>query len=149
MCGLTIKKFDIEMLDECVELYMKTYSQEPWNESWDSKDDVIHLIQNHYANNYFLGFVVVKDEKIVGVSIGFLKPWIKGMEYYIDEFFIHSDFHRQGIGSKFVAAIKNELCSQNIHAIMLNTERDYPSYKFYESIGFKVDKSTVILYATF
>ena len=149
MDEIIIRKFNIEMLDECVDLYMKTYSQEPWNESWDSRDIVSNFYKNHYANNYFLGFVAIKDEKIVGVSVGFLKPYIRGMEYYIDDFFVSLDYHRQGIGSKFIEAIKNELISEKIHAIMLNTERGYPSHKFYESVGFKTYEDTVILIASF
>jgi ribosomal protein S18 acetylase RimI-like enzyme len=128
---------------------MKTYSEEPWNESWESSEVVVNFFKNHYSNNYFVGFVAVKNKKIAAVSAGFLKPWIKGMEYYIDDFFVGIDYHRQGIGSTFMSAIKNELIAQNIHAIMLNTEREYPAYKFYESMGFTADKSAVILYATF
>ena len=149
MSEIITRKFTMDMLDECVDLYMKTYSQEPWNESWDSRDVVADFYKNHYANNYFLGFVAMKDGKIVGVSVGFLKPYIRGMEYYIDDFFVSTDYHRQGIGSKFMTAIKNELISQKIHAIMLNTERGYPSHKFYESIGFQTEGDMVILFASF
>jgi len=149
MSEIAIRKFTIDMLNECTDLYMKTYSQPPWNESWDSKDVVSDFYKNHYANNYFVGFVAMKDEKIVGVSVGFLKPWIQGMEYYIDDFFVSPDCHRQGIGSKFMTAIKNELIAQNIHAIILNTERGYPAHKFYESLGFEVAEESIILTAVF
>ena len=149
MSDILVRKFTIKDLDECVDLYIKTYSEEPWNERWESREIVENFFKNHYANNYFLGYVVVKDERIAGISTGFLKPWINGMEYYIDDFFINVDYHRQGIGSQFMSAIKNELISQGIHAIMLNTERDYPAYKFYESMGFTSAENTVVLYAVF
>ena len=149
MSDITIRKFTLDMLDECTDLYMKTYSQEPWNESWDSSNIISDFYKNHYANNYFIGFVAIKDEKIVGVSVGFSKPYIKGMEYYIDDFFVPTGYQRQGIGSKFMTAIKNELIAQNIHAIMLGTERNYPSHKFYESLGFKASEDTITLFITF
>lgn len=149
MSKVTIRKFAIEMLDECVDLYMRTYSQEPWHESWDSRDVVVNFYKNHFANNYFLGYVAVLDEKIVGVSAGFLKPWIKGMEYYIDDFFVSIDHQRQGIGKQFMAAIKDDLIVQDIHAIMLNTERSYPAFQFYESVGFSADDTSVAMYAVF
>ena len=149
MDKMTIRKFAAEMLDECAELYMSTYAQEPWNESWESKDVVADFFRNHFANNYFLGFVAVADEKIIGVSTGFLKPWIRGMEYYIDDFFVGNDYQRQGVGKQFMAGIKGELLSQNIHAIMLNTERSYPAYAFYTNVGFISDDSTVVMYSSF
>ena len=149
MSEIIIGKFKIEMLDECVDLYMKTYSQEPWNESWESRDIISNFYKNHYANNYFAGFVAIKDEKIVAVSVGFLKPWIKGMEYYIDDFFVSSDYHRQGIGSEFMAGIRKELISQNIRAIILSTERNYPAHKFYETLDFKVLDDTIFLAVEF
>ncbi|MCL1786540.1 MAG: GNAT family N-acetyltransferase [Defluviitaleaceae bacterium] len=149
MSDITVHKFTLDMLDECTNLYMKTYSQAPWHERWDSSHVVSDFYKNHYANNYFIGFVAMKDEKIVGVSVGFAKPYINGMEYYIDDFFVSTDYHRQGIGSKFMTAIKNELLAQNIHAIMLNTERGYPAHKFYESLGFEASEASVILLSTF
>ena len=149
MDELIIQKFDINRLDDCADLYMKTYSQEPWNESWKSKDVVIDFMKNHYENNYFIGFIALKNEKIVAVSLGYKKPWIKGMEYYIDDFFVSSDYHRQGIGFKFMTAIKNDLISQNIRAIILSTERNYPAHKFYESLDFKVLEDTIFLAVEF
>jgi len=71
------------------------------------------------------------------------------MEYYIDDFFVSIDHHRQGIGAKFMTAIKDELIAQNIHAIILNTERGYPSHKFYLNLGFEAAEESIILYATF
>ena len=135
----------MDLIDECVDLYMKTYSQEPWNETWESRDVVVRFFKNHYANNYFCGFVAIKDGKVVAVSTGFLKPWIPGMEYYIDDFFVGYDCQGQGIGSEFMKAIKNELISQNIHAMILSTERDYPAHRFYEKIGFNVLQDTIFL----
>jgi GNAT superfamily N-acetyltransferase len=88
---------------------MKTYSLEPWNESWSSRVVVEDFYKNHFKNNYFKGFVICKDESIIGVCVGFLKPWIKGMEYYIDDFFVCSDYQGQGIGSQFMTGIKNEM----------------------------------------
>jgi len=46
-------------------------------------------------------------------------------------------------------AIQSELISQNIHAIILNTNRDIPAHRFYERLGFETAEDAVILYATF
>ena len=145
MQKIVIRDFTLDTLDKCVDLYMETYSQEPWNESWDSRDVIENFYRNHFANNYFLGFTAYKEEEIVGVCVGFLKPWAKGMEYYIDDFFVCSDYQGQGIGSEFMAAIKNNLASQNIHAIILSTQRGYPAQKFYEKMGFTALEDAVFM----
>jgi len=145
MQEITTNNFTLDIVDACVDLYMKTYSQEPWNESWDSRDVVEKFYRNHFANNYFLGFVAYRGESLIGVCVGFLKPWIKGMEYYIDDFFVSSDYQGQGIGTAFMAAIKKELISQDIRAIILSTQRDYPAHKFYEKMGFSVLEDTIFL----
>ena len=142
---VTVQQFKIELVDECVDLYMKTYSQEPWNESWESRDAVTSLFMNHCENNYFIGYTAIKDKKVVGVSFGFSKPWIKGKEYYIDEFFIDPDCQRQGIGSELMSDIKDDLTSKGIRAIILATARGYPSHAFYEKEGFNVLENLIFL----
>lgn len=149
MSDLVVQKFNIELWDECVDLYMKTYSKEPWNETWDSRDVVVNFFRNHYENNYFRGFSAIKDGQVVAVCLGFLKPWIKGMEYYIDDFFVGADYHRQGIGLKFMAGIKEQLLAANIHEIILNTQRGYPAQAFYENANFKVLEGLIVLAVDF
>ncbi|MBU5437276.1 GNAT family N-acetyltransferase [Tissierella sp. MSJ-40] len=149
MNEIKVLEFNMEMLDECVDLYMKVYSQEPWNEKWESRDVVEKFIKSHQKNSNFLSFIAIKDSKVVGVSIGFIKPWIQGEEYYIDEFFIDTDIQRQGVGAKLMSKIKESLKQKDINAIILNTQRDFPSHKFYEHIGFNVHEGLIILSTTF
>jgi ribosomal protein S18 acetylase RimI-like enzyme len=146
---IKVRPFEIKDLDSCVDLYMKTYSQAPWNESWESREVVADFIKLHFENNYFLGFVAIKNDEIVGVSLGFTKPWIKGLEYYIDEFFIDVDQHRQGIGNILMSEIKKYLLQDGINVIMLNTNRDFPAHRFYESLGFGVWQDSIILSTSF
>ena len=149
MQDITVQPFHLGLLDECVELYEKTYSRAPWNESWESKNIIAGFMKNHYANNYFRGFVAMQGNRVAGVSLGFLKPWINGMEYYIDEFFVDIEHHRQGIGSKLMSEIKKSLLAEDIHAIILSTERGYPAQSFYESLGFTVEETAIILEVSF
>ncbi len=71
MNNWVIKEFNLDFLDESVDLYMKTYSHEPWNESWESRDIVVNFFKNHFLNNYFLGYVIFVDDRVAGVSLGF------------------------------------------------------------------------------
>ena len=145
---IIVREYTDGDLPECVDLYMKTFSREPWNESWESKEVVANFIGRHRANNYFLGFVAEKDGRVVAASLGFQKPWIKGMEYYIDEYFVDPDLQGQGIGSTLMGQIKERLAQKGISAVMLCTERDVPARVFYERMGFSIAERMVLLFAS-
>lgn len=142
---LTVKKLEEYMIDECVELYMDTFSKEPWNDEYESRQQVVDFFKNHTKNNYFLGYVAIRDEKIIALSIGMKKPWIKGMEYYIDEFCVSYLMQGQGIGSQFLKEIEKIIEVQGICGMILNTEKEYPSYNFYKKNGFKSINDLIVL----
>lgn len=134
-----------EYLEECIDLFIDTFSREPWNDVYDSRQQVKDFFINHMKNNYFLGYIGLIDKKVVALSLGMKKPWISGMEYYIDEFCVKHDFQGKGIGSLFIKNIEELLHNEKVEGIILNTERDYPSYKFYRKNGFKVLGNLVVL----
>jgi GNAT superfamily N-acetyltransferase len=85
------------------------------------------------------------DRKIVALSAGMKKPWVKGMEYYIDEFCVSHKMQGKGIGSRFMKAIEENIRRKGLGGIILNTEKGFPSQRFYEKNGFKVIKDMIIL----
>lgn len=134
-----------EYLEECVDLFIDTFSREPWNDKYDSREQVKKFFINHMKNNYFLGYIGLIDWKIVALSLGMKKPWISGMEYYIDEFCVSYDVQGKGVGTSFLKGIEELLIDEKVEGIILNTERDYPSCKFYEKNGFKILGNLVVL----
>ncbi len=125
------------MLQECIDLYQDVFGKEPWFEK-SERSAVEQFFLNFMDSNKFVGYVAKKDEKILAVSIGFLKPWIQGEEYYIDQFYVDYNLQGQGIGSMFLEKIKEQLIRINVHAIILATEKEYPSYRFYVKNGFSL-----------
>ena len=137
MENFKILKMEINMLDECVDLYINTFTKEPWYDVYESRNQVVNFFKNHFENNYFCGYVGILDKKIVALSIGMKKPWIKGMEYYIDEFCVSYELQGKGIGSRFLKEIEKDINHLGMNAIILLTEKDYPSEKFYLRNDFK------------
>nr|WP_239643063.1 GNAT family N-acetyltransferase [Oenococcus oeni] len=94
-CQLSVNDVDV-----VTKLYIKVFSQYPWHE--DNKYDdisnyIIHLLQMNTNRCY----LYKDDNELVGVALGFVKPWYKGVEYQLDNFFISSDHQHQGFGSTF------------------------------------------------
>lgn len=86
--------------------------------------------------------------RIVGLAAGFLKPWRKGMEYYLDEFCIVPSFQGKGIGSRLLDEICTRLAEKGVFGAMLNTERAYPAYSFYLKNGFSESGLSVLVRET-
>ena len=78
-------------IDSCVDLFIDVFTKEPWNDTYTSREQVVSFFQNHMANNYFVGYVLEEDDRIIALSIGMKKPWINGLEYYIDQFCVSSE----------------------------------------------------------
>lgn len=125
------------MLDECVDLFIDTFTKEPWNDVYESREQVVTFFQNYMNDSYFLGYVMKSQGKIIALSIGAKKPWIKGMEYYIDQFCVSNKCQRSGIGSKFLGLIEADVEKKGLNSIYLTTERGFPAEAFYLKNGFK------------
>lgn len=136
MSSLKLFEFDMSMLQECIDIYQDVFSREPWLEN-SSRKEVEDYFRSFYSNNKFVGYVLKDNEKIVAVSIGMLKPWIKGEEYYIDQFYVNYESQGKGIGTIFFEEIKTDLINRDIHAIILLTEKEYPAFGFYRKNGFE------------
>ncbi|WP_041139147.1 GNAT family N-acetyltransferase [Beduini massiliensis] len=136
---------DDDLLETCVDLFIETFSLAPWNDVYESRDQVAAFFKRHMNNNYFLGYALKLNEEIVALSIGFQKPWIKGMEYYIDEFCVKDTIQHKGIGSQFLALIEADIKDKQLNAILLNTNKGFPAERFYLKNGFEPLADIVVL----
>jgi len=134
--NLYVVKMEKEMIDRCAALFMDTFSKEPWNDAYDSVEQVVRFFNGHLANNYFAGYVAMLQNQMIALCLGMKKPWVKGMEYYIDEFCVRSDLQGTGIGSRFLKEIEKDIREQGMDGMILNTQNGFPSRKFYEKNGF-------------
>lgn len=140
-----IEKMMSEHIEECVDLFIDVFTREPWNDVYDSREQVVQFFENHIANNYFVGYIMKNADEVIAMSLGSKKPWIKGMEYYIDQFCVKADYQRHGIDGRFLELIEKNIHANGMNAIILNTEKGFPSEKFYLKNGFCSFEELVIL----
>lgn len=143
--NLKVVKFTQEHLEESVDLFIDVFTNEPWNDEFSSRQKVVDFFYNHINNNYFLGYTGFIDSQIVATSLGMKKPWIKGMEYYIDSFCVARSYQNKGIGSLFLKEIEKDMNKEDVFGFMLNTDKKYPAFSFYLKNGFEEYKDLVIL----
>ena len=60
---LKLLRIKEEFIDKCVDLYIETFSKEPWNDVYESREQVVKLFNNHLNNNYFVGYVAMLENK--------------------------------------------------------------------------------------
>lgn len=149
MSHYSISELQSKDIEECVELFVDTFSQEPWNDTFDSNEQVYCYLNDFLANNYFVGYVLRFDTEIIALSIGFKKPWIVGskggIEYYIDQFCVKTEYQGRGVGTRFIELIEEDLKDKGMNAMILNTEKGYPSEDFYRKKGFDILEELIVL----
>lgn len=93
-------------------------------------------------------FLYIENEQIIGVALGFVKPWYKGEEYILDTFLIHPDSQKKGRGQIFLTEIKRILNNKNVEDIALDTDKHTPAENFYLKNGFKPNEESVFLFSS-
>lgn len=129
--------------------YVATFAQEPWNEVHEL-DTILTYIKQLAAMNTFVGRVVEDDTRteILGVALGYIKPWYQGQEYVMDTFFIVPKYQSQKIGTALLKDVKTYLTARDIPAIMLDTDRDTPAETFYKKQGFSANDTTILMFGS-
>lgn len=144
MGPLELRPMGREDREACVELFLETFSQPPWNDAY-SREQVTAFFDRYFADSYFLGYVLLEEGRLAGLCLGAKKPWLEGMEYYIDQFCIHPRRQGKGLGSRFLRLVEEDARRLGLNGLLLMTERGYPSYGFYRRNGFSELGDTVLL----
>ena len=132
-----VRAFKGDDQHEAVTLYISVFSSPPWNDVL-VEEEITLFFQRLQALNTFRGFVLVdlQTEKIVGVSLGFIRPWYGGEQYHLDSLYIDVGYQNQKLGSCFLTAIKEFLQDSGVPAIFLDTEKESDAEFFYKKNGF-------------
>ncbi|HCN55815.1 GNAT family N-acetyltransferase [Leuconostoc citreum] len=145
--GHRIIKLEEKNIDEVVSLYIDVFSREPWNEKNESNE--IRLYVERMLNlNSEQSFLYTENKHLIGVAIGFVKPWYKGEEYILDTFLIHPNHQKKGLGQLFLTELKKTLNNQGVENIALDTDKHTPAERFYLKNGFKENQESIFLFSS-
>ena len=131
-----IKELSINDFDVIKTLFRSVFTAPPWNDDWSDDEQLDDYLKDlmMVRTPLILGFM--EDDDLVGVSIGNIRHWCRGTEYFIEELFVRTDMQGKGWGTAFMMAIESYLKERGIRQIFLHTERSKPSYEFYKKLGF-------------
>lgn len=140
-----IEPFKINDLQKCIEVFIKTYNQSPWNNIWTSEIAEIYL-QELISFNRFVGFTLSENNEIIGAAFCREKTWWNNEELYIEEFFVSPDFQRKGYGIALLKSIQNYAKGKGLNTICLLTDRNKPAFDFYRKNELKKLDQIVFMY---
>ena len=125
-----------EDLPVMAELYKAAFGGEPWHDDWSDREQLMEYIREISGSYHALHFGLRIDGKLVAVSIGMIRHWWEGTNYNIEELFVDPEYQGQGLGSRFMQMIVDEIKGRGLAGIFLQTDNDKPSYRFYHKNGF-------------
>ncbi|HEM4151084.1 GNAT family N-acetyltransferase [Streptococcus suis] len=133
---MKLKELTVADLEMVKQIFLSVFSQEPWNDDWSDKEQLDCYIGDLLGHPRALGFGLFDQEKLIGLSLGYIRFWYEGTEYRIEEFCISRDYQGQGHGARLLADIEKQLADRKIVLILLQTERNLSAYSFYKKCGF-------------
>ena len=143
-----IRRYKNTDVDKIAIALTQTYREEPWNEAWSVELARIRM-EELMSGPMSIGFVFEEDNEILGVMVGRRNTYLNGPEYFVDEFFVVPSSQKKGIGSKLISHAREELSKEGFVDIVLNTEKGYPSERFYKKNGFVQKDSLIFMYLNF
>lgn len=140
---MEIRKLSTDNIEEIKFIIKETFSKEPWNDDWSDEQQFHSYILDLIDNKNSLSLGLYDNSNLIGVSLGRIKHWYTGTEYWIDDLAILPKAQGHGCGSKFIDLIENFIKKQDIVGIVLFTEKDIPAYSLYVKKCFEEKKERV------
>ena len=133
---MELRELTIRDRDLITQLFTDVFTNEPWNDDWSDARQLDAYISDLTGQSYSLTLGYFDGDRMVGLSMGHVKHWYTGTEYFIDEFCVARQYQGKGVGTGFMKAIEAFLLERQIVQIFLQTDRNAPAYAFYLHRGF-------------
>ena len=105
------KRIGMNEIEAIKELFTSVFTIEPWNDDWSNKEQLDLYLSDLVGQSNSLAYGLFEDEKLIGVSMGHIRHWYSGTEYYIDELCIQTD--KQGNETEKNGYEESTLLSRN------------------------------------
>ena len=118
------------------ELFVGVFTSEPWNDDWSDEEQLRSYLWDLVGQNTSLTYGLFEDGVLAALSMGHIRHWYTGTEYYIDELCVRKSQQGIGLGTLFLRKIEQAIGEIGLSQIFLQTEKTVPAYDFYRKNGF-------------
>lgn len=105
MCFIPMQYYH---LNKCSILFQQCFMQEPWNETWTYEQSYQRL-KEMLLSPYALGYVLYRDNQLIGMILGRQMTYLEKKELWIDEVCILPELHGQYLGSYLLQQTKKSV----------------------------------------
>ncbi len=130
------KQLDKNNAAAIMNLFVSVFTAPPWNDDWSDKNQLQLYIHDLISQPNSLTFGCYLETELIGVSMGQIRHWYSGTEYYINELLIKTSVQRKGIGTWFIGKIEKACKELGLVHLFLLTEKGMPAYEFYKKQNF-------------
>ena len=127
----------------CAKVYISAYEKDPWNETYE-KHEVEKYISGYLDSKTKICFAAEEKDEIIGMVFGFVVPSIGLPILRIEDFCISGEKQGKGFGTEFLKLIFEKAKELGCDSVLLGTQKDFPSYKFYIKNGFSEIDSALL-----
>jgi aminoglycoside 6'-N-acetyltransferase I len=133
---MELRKLTIRNRRIITALFRDVFTNAPWYDDWSDTEQLDAYITDLAGQPRSLTLGYFEGNRLAGLSMGYIKHWYSGTEYYLDELCVARHLQGKGIGSRFLEAVEAWLSENGIRQIFLQTEHNVPAYQFYLNHGF-------------
>ena len=132
---IMIRTITSEDLEDCARLYVKVFSEWPYEEAWC-------ITQAHHYLSRFWKFdpehclLALDKDDVIGAMFGYCYPWQDRINYYMQELFVDPDQRRSGHGRRLVRHLLDKLGESDVSMSLIANEAT-PAAAFYEEFGLR------------
>ncbi len=130
------------LIPQCAELFVAVFSGLPWHEPW-TIDSASQRLAEITGTPGFVGVALAAGNTLTGAALGYCERWHSGIVFCLREMFIHPALHRQGRGSRLLAALDKRV--SHTTGQYLITDRGTPAQAFYGKHGYAEAPDRVML----
>lgn len=132
-------------IDACVDLFVRTFALPPWNETW-SHSLVKARLEQITGTPGWSGAVTVNEVgEIIAFALGVSEPWHEGSHFFLKECCVDGSHQRQGIGTRLMEYLGEQLQYGDNTRIYLLTARGEMSEAFYTKLGFYTSPRMILM----
>jgi ribosomal protein S18 acetylase RimI-like enzyme len=143
MMKILFSTFDEDDLVVCSRLYVATFRDPPWNETWN-EEDAFERLSDFLACPKSIAIKAECDGVLCGFLLGESQQWNGASFYYLKEICVANNAQRKGIGKNLMQKLEEILREKGISRIYLLTQREGIPSRFYSSLGF-IESQTIIV----
>ena len=132
-----------EDISPCAEVYISAYGTKPWNEKYD-KESAEKYISDYLGSETKQCFAAEEKGKIIGIALCIVVPAIDMPFLRVEDFCISAEEQGKGFGTEFIKLVFEKAKELGCDSVLLGTQKDFPSHRFYLKNGFSEVDSVLL-----